>query len=118
MTGGNQLNVRIISMNELHLKQDGRDIHITVKPSIGELPGGIRLQHISTVEGKGFIDIDFEDPFPYVSVYESGGESIYIGLGSPLTEGLKVTLELSAGQAEEFIRDIQKQLNKRRAHDG
>lgn len=108
------LRVSIVSRSKIYLKQDSQGLCITVDPSIGEIPGNINLHFLDTRKDEGMIEINFSDPHPYISVYESDGKSIYVGFGTPLTEGVKASLELTAEQAEEFIRDIQRQLDKRK----
>lgn len=109
-----RLSISVVSQKKIYLKQGSNGLYITLEPSIGEIPGGVRLHFLDTREDEGMIEINFEDPSPYVSVYESDGESIHMGFGTSLTEGVKANLELSAKQAEAFIEGIRRQLDKRK----
>lgn len=109
----NELHIGVNSKSKLWLKYLDRGIRITAKPSLGELDGEVDITWIDTKKDEGFLNVSFTDPSPYLSVYESDGHQISLGFGTSLTEGVRASISMTAKNAEDFIKDIQRQLDKR-----
>lgn len=113
MSYGKRLGISVVSLGELKIKMTEFDLIIKVGHSRGgELDGSIDISFLDTEKNKGHLRSVFHSDDPYVAVYETSKE-IHLGFGTTLTEGIHASLTLSDSAAEELIKDIQRQLDKR-----
>ena len=108
-----RLHISIESRNKLWIKYTDYGIRITAREQLGELDGQIDLTWIDTKKDQGFMRINFTDSNPWISVYETDGETVLLGFGTSLDEGIHASIKMDAENAEELIRKIQKQLDKK-----